>query len=392
MTVDEDPFARFAELRANGPVARMDRMWLALDYRGCARVLADHACFSSDPRTGTSGPGAALSMLTVDPPEHARLRSATTRALAAGRVSASLPALAETARRLVGNLADGPEVELMAGVAQPMAELAIADVLAIPDDLRPSFRRWSRAVMAVAGRGTNPTAGTADEDDVAELKEHLRRALRRRLPADSLLGVLGAEVRATKLTDDEAVAAAVAVLIGGIGTTAHLIGNAAAALIGHESSYSDMAADRRLLARAVDETLRHSPPVLAVPRWARCDIQLEGCPIEAGSVVLAVLGAANRDPEVHPAGSRFDLRETRRHPLSFGRGPHHCPGRALSLGVARTTLGALADRFPELAPAHHAWVERAPSMFVYGPVRVLARVDGGYGRVPSASSPTDDSS
>jgi cytochrome P450 len=375
-----DPFALFAEWRAEGPVVRRDRSWLALSYESCSRVLGDHSVFSSSPVNSEDGPTPQLSMLSTDLPEHARLRSATSHAFRQRRVMAVHPVLNETARTLVAALGDGPELELMAGLADPLAQAAIAEMVGVSEEDRPSFWRSCAGVMAVAGRGTRPRATAEDESDVARLKVYLRNALQRRTDPKLLIGALGAEHDEGKLTEDEAVSSAMAVLVGGIGTTAGLIGNALVALVEHNEAYRDVAADRRLLPQAVIETLRHSPPVLAVPRWARHDTVLEGRAIGARSVVLAVTGSANRDPNVFPEAQRFNIRRDGAPPLSFGYGPHHCPGRGLALDVAHIALDAVLSRFPALTPACSSWAERPSSMFVYGPARVQVRV--GEGRTP----------
>jgi cytochrome P450 len=189
-----------------------------------------------------------------------------------------------------------------------------------------------------------------------------------------LIGVLGAEHDEGTLTEEEAVSSAMAVLVGGIGTTAGLIGNALVALVEDNDAYNDIAADRGLLPNAVAETLRHSPPVLAVPRWTHGDTVLEGRAIGPRSVVLAVMGSANRDPTVFPEAQRFDIRRDDAPPLSFGSGPHHCPGRGLALDVTQIALDAVLNRYPVLAPARGAWAERPSSIFVNGPNRVQVLV------------------
>jgi cytochrome P450 len=371
-----DPFALFAQWREEGPVVHRDGSWFALSYESCSRVLRDHSVFSSVPAGSEDGPTRPpLSMLSTDPPEHGRLRATTSHAFRHGRVMAVHALVDETARSLVGGLGDGPELELMAEFATPLAQTAIAETVGVPVEDRPSVWRSCGGVMAVAGRGSRPRPTGDDESDIAQLKGYLRNALQRSASDPELLiGALRAERDQGSLTEDEAVSSAMAALVGGIGTTAGLIGNALVALVEVEAAYTDVAADRGLLATAVNETLRHSPPVLAVPRWTRRDTVLEGGAIGARSVVLAVMGAANRDPAVFPEAQRFDIRRDGAPPLSFGSGPHHCPGRGLALDVAQIALDAVLDRYPALAPAPSRWVERPRSMFVSGPTRVRVRV------------------
>jgi len=285
------------------------------------------------------------------------------------------PTFTRTARSLTRTLGEGPELEVMAGLAEPLARAAIAAMVGVPEADRASFTRWCPAVMAVAGRGTRPQATAEDETAVGELKEYLRHALRSNtVHPDLLLGALGADQREGRITEDEAVSIAVAVLVGGIGTTAHLIGNALVALLEHEAVYDAVLIDRGLMPRALDETARHSPPVLAIPRWSRSDTVLEGQTIRAGSVVLAVIGSANRAPDVFSEGWRFDIHRRGAPGLAFGHGAHGCPGRGMALDVARTALEALLDRYPTLTPASSAWMKREASLFVYGPKTAHVRV------------------
>jgi cytochrome P450 len=374
-----DPFALFAEWRGEGPVVHRDRSWFALSYQSCSRVLRDHSVFSSVPISSQDGPTRPqLSMLSTDPPEHARLRSATSHAFRHSRVLALHPLLHETARSLVAGLGDGPELDLMAGLAAPLAQAAIAEMVGVPEEDRPRLWRLCASVMAVAGRGTRPRPTADDESDMAQLKGYLRNALQRwTVDPELLIGALGAEYHEGTLTEEEAVSSAMAVLVGGIGTTAGLIGNALVALVEDNDAYDDVAADRGLLPNAVTETLRHSPPVLAVPRWTRRDTVLEGRAMGPRSVVVAVMGSANRDPTVFPEAQRFDIRRDGAPPLSFGYGPHHCPGRGLALDVTQIALDAVLNRYPVVAPACGSWAERPNSMFVYGPNRVQVRVAKG---------------
>ena len=182
-----------------------------------------------------------------------------------------------------------------------------------------------------------------------ELTAYLRHQLDRRRSGatDDLIGALMvAEEAGDRLSAEEALATCVLLLIAGNETTTNLIGNAVVALNDHDLLPA-VAADPGLIPAAVEETLRHQPPVLSIVRSAVRDVELGGKTLPAGAFLFVVLAAANRDPSVFPAPERFDITRNPNPHLGFGgRGAHYCIGANQARVEIDLIFNAIADHMP----------------------------------------------
>ena len=138
-------------------------------------------------------------------------------------------------------------------------------------------------------------------------------------------------------------------LAAGFETTVNLLGNGIALLHDHPSERARVVADPTLWTNVVEETLRLDPPVLLTGRMALRDTEVAGQPVRAGSMVTAILGAANRDPEVFDDPLRFDVaRANARDHIAFSAGRHHCLGAQLARMEGEVGLRTIWDRYPDL--------------------------------------------
>jgi cytochrome P450 len=182
----------------------------------------------------------------------------------------------------------------------------------------------------------------------AWLGQHLDRL--RRDPGDDLLSELvAARDEGRGLTETELKATAGLVLAAGFETTVNLLGNGIALLHDHPGERDRVVADPALWGNVVEEVLRLDPPVLLTGRMAVRDTELAGQPVRAGAMVTAILGGANRDPDVFPDPTRFDVaRPNARDHIAFSAGRHHCLGAQLARMEGEVGLRAIWDRFPDL--------------------------------------------
>ncbi|MFE4588628.1 cytochrome P450 [Streptomyces laurentii] len=408
-----DPYPVYRRYREAGPVhavrpavvpcgTRGPTTRYVFGYAEVARVLARREFGRTAPGAGSAAPlppGYAVLRAVVenwlvflDPPRHTALRSLVAPALAAGPVAALRPAIRRTAGRLVDRLTTRESVDLVAEFAAPFPLLVISGVLGVPEERQGWFRERALALQRAGGARVDRTlAGMVEADRAAaELTAYFLRELdARRGPGRDRGDLLSALVRAadeeTSLSPEEQTATCVHLLTAGHETTTGLLGKAVLALLGRPELRDELRADPGLLPGAVDEFLRHDPPVQMVTRWALRDTELAGHAIPAGDRMVLVLGAANRDPAYFPDPDRLDVRrDTVRH-CAFGLGIHYCAGAGLARAEAEAGLAELLARLPALQPGVRpdVSVRYAPDWVFHGPERLTVTMPSD----PEASDP-----
>jgi cytochrome P450 len=371
-----DPYPTYERLRASAPACRdpASGLWLVLDHEGVKRALSDPATFSS--RYGPDW------MIFADPPRHTKLRALVSKAFTPRSVAALEPRVRELCRELLDRAAGREEIDLVSDFSAPLPMRVIAEMLGIPAGDRPRFQRWADAVLAMSDTVAGPPAAAraAAEGFVAvtaEMAAYLGDLLaaRRADPRDDLLARLaGAEVDGERLTHAELLGFFQLLLLAGSETTTNLISNAVLCLGEHPAQLARLRAEPGLLPSAIEEVLRYRSPLQWMYRVARRDVNLGGASVPAGALVLAVIGAANRDPSAFPDPGRFDIARSPNPHLAFGHGPHFCLGAPLARLEARVALADLLARTRAIEPAAATpWAPR-PGSHVLGPARLTVRL------------------
>jgi pimeloyl-[acyl-carrier protein] synthase len=240
----------------------------------------------------------------------------------------------------------------MRAFAKPLPVTVICDLLQVPRDDFAQLEQWSAAIA----EQFEMTAGDEQHDAANEayraFKEYMARfvAERRRAPGDGLIDRLIAAERETEaLSSDELLANIILLLAAGHETTTNLIGNGVWALLEHPDQLALLRARPELGASAVEELLRYESPANANARCPSEDLEIGSKLIKKGQLVLCMLGAANRDPEVFADPDRLDITRDPNPHTSFGGGAHHCVGAHLARLEGRVALRMLLERYPELA-------------------------------------------
>ena len=387
----QDPYLLYKALRNIAPLFRseLDGHWYASRYDDCKAILVD-------PRAGR-GPGMItrygqnpalaerfrrrmkMTMIMHDPPEHTRLRGVVNRAFTPRRVAGLGERIVALLEPMLDRIADEGEVDFMAALAFLLPVSVIGELVGVPPEEREQFRELVR----ITNRASEVGATTADlqaADRAIEYQDAYFADLvarKRKEPDDALLSAL-IEIRSSggPLSEEEMVATGRLLFGAGFVTTTNLIGNGMVTFFRHPGEMARFWADPgRLAVTAVDEILRYESVVQTNGRWVYEPIELGEETINAGEVVIPLIGGANRDPERFPDAERFDVARKGEMPLSFGWGIHHCLGAPLARLEAQIVFTRLAERFARIEPA--APIPRFNTTFLRGvpslPVRVTPR-------------------
>jgi cytochrome P450 len=246
---------------------------------------------------------------------------------------------------IVDGFADRGKADLVKDFTFPYPSRVIAGLLGLPEEDYPKFQRWSISLLSV---GINPErAATATKDLTDYLVPIL--AARRQDPRDDLTsGLAEAEIDGEKLSDDEIYCFLHLLMPAGVETTYRSLGNLLFGLLSNPDQLEAVRNDRSLLPQAIEEAVRWEAPLLSITRVATRDTELAGVKIPAGSSVMPMLGAANRQEDRYPEPNDFNIFRVARTPISWGHGVHVCLGMHLARLEMRTALNLLLDRLPDL--------------------------------------------
>lgn len=290
-------------------------------------------------------------MLFRNPPDHTRLRALAGKAFTRHMAERLEPAIQHTANFLLDGVAADGEMDLMVHYASPLPLITIAELLGLPREDRDQLRRWTTDMVSAIDVGPTEAALRLANAAALELLQYLETivAERRRQPADDLItALIAAEEQGDELTGDELLSMCVLLMGAGHETTVNLIGNGTLALLRHVEQWARFRSDPACTDRAVDELLRFDSPVQMAFREASDDVAFAGQTIRRGESVVALLGAANRDPEVFPDPDRLDITRPANRHAAFGNGIHYCLGSNLARLEGRIAFRTLAERLPNL--------------------------------------------
>lgn len=385
-----DPF--YAQLRRQDPISRVrlpygEDAWLATRYEDARTVFADPR-FSRAAAVGRDEPRVRPSVqqsgiLTMDPPDHTRLRRLVAKAFTARRVERLRPRTQQIADELVdGMRTHGSPLDLVENFALPLPITVICELLGVPYADRADFRVWSDAFLS-----TTKLSPQQVSDHIERMRDYMAGliAQRRERPTDDLIGALvEARDEQDRLSETELVELAVGILVAGHETTATQIPNFVYVLLTHPDALAALRADLDRVPQAVEELMRHVPLGVnaAFPRYALEDVELGDVVVRAGEPVLVSIAAANRDGDVFDDPDELDPDRQANAHIGFGHGPHHCLGAQLARMELQVALTTLLRHLPGLRFAvHEHEVPWKTGMLVRGPLRLPLAWDGeGDGR------------
>jgi cytochrome P450 len=346
-------------------------------YDDCSALLRDPQVLSQSPdwcdrvtpgwRAHPAKIATFETMLFRDPPDHTRLRRLIGAAFtprAAQRARDDVVTLVDRALgRLADSGADGSAVDLQEVLAGTLPIAVIAGLVGVPESDWPLLRAQMSALLALVELIVSDAALARADAAAVTLREYFAglAASRASEPRDDLATELVAAHQAGACTREELLQTLTFVFMAGVDTMTNLLANATSALLAHPEQAALLRARPELAASAAEEVLRYDPPIQFVGRAAGPATRLHGERLAADQLVVAILGAANRDPARFPDPDAFDITRSGPTVLSFGGGLHYCLGAPLARLEAAVFVTELVRRFPRLRPAGEA--QRAGTVF-----------------------------
>jgi cytochrome P450 len=359
-----DPYPLYRQLREEDPV-HWDpflHAWVVTRYSDVMQVLST---FSAD-RTPTPKQLSAMGlgdltpiaqvmvqqMLFMDAPAHTRLRGLCAEAFTPHRVEALRSHIQEIANRLLDKVQAAGRMEVIADFAAPLPAIVTAEMLGVPTSDHQQLKAWSADFAEMLGNFQhNPNRVMRVRRSLEEMLEYFRSTISdlRKKPRPGLINsLLTAEVKGDRLSDEEVIANSILTMVGGQETTTNLIGNGIVTLLRNPDEAERLRRDPSIIGMAVEELLRYESPSQYTGRLAPEDIEIGGKKISKRQAVLAVMGAANRDPERFPDPDRLDLtRKDNRH-VAFGWAAHFCFGAPLARIEGQIAFATVLERLHDM--------------------------------------------
>lgn len=361
------PFDQCDGLREQGPLIKVKLpiigwVWVTTGQEALAAVLKDKSNFSMRnpsgkvagtqwwmPKTVTL---LAQNMLTMDEPDHTRLRSLVERAFRRDFIMDMEPHIQAIADGLAADLSNRSDrdgiVDLIPNFARKLPLAVICELLGVPQKDRYLFAGWAQSLTSVGGMFSFLTALRP----ISKMAQYLSSEIERQCitPETGLIGQLvQMQNEGEPISNDELVAMVFLLMVAGHETTTHGISGGVFALLSNPEQYKIAQENERNLPLAVEEILRFVSVVqFSKPRITRRDCDVCGVKIKRGDMVMAMIVGANGDPAIINCPHHFDIRRRPNKHVAFGAGVHFCLGHQLARLEILCALRALFNTYPNL--------------------------------------------
>jgi cytochrome P450 len=360
-----NPYPFFTQMRSMGPVARVPLSfgdgkrgaWMITRLEEAVQVLKDRR-FTVDAHTvnqdgffgrRAEGGGGLFgqSMISVDDPDHKRLRALVSRAFTPKYIADLRPRIQQLADELLDKVQPQGMMDLVHDYAYPLPINVISEMLGVPQKNRDQIREWSGAVggdseVRREERGRKARAFSAYTAQLV--------ADKRQNPGDDLISqLIQIEEEGDRLSEGELLSMVGLLVFAGHETTSNLISIGTLALLDHPEQLEKLKADLNLVPSAVEELLRFSGPVTSpAPRFATEDSEIGGQHIQRGDLVLVVLASADRDETQFTDADELDIARSLNRHIAFGQGIHVCLGAPLARLEGEIAFKTLLQRMPNI--------------------------------------------
>jgi cytochrome P450 len=373
-----DPYPVLGELRETLPIFWNDRssQWVITRFADVHETLRDrrlgraythlytHAELGRpepDPRWSRFHEHERWSLLSLEPPDHTRLRRLVAKVFTPRAVAALEPMIEGFADELLDRCDDLGRFDLLADYAQPFSVAVICSMLGVPRADTQRLLDWSHAIVKMYELESTDEVRAAADRAAGEYIEYTRALIAdKRDDPDGLLvsELVRVEDDGDVLTEDEIVSTTMVLLEAGHEATVNTLGNGLRALMLHRDQWRRLVTGEVDAATAVEELLRWDAPLQLFERWVLEDgVEIAGRRLAVGDEVAMLFGAAERDPRRFDDPDRFDVGRADPAHIGFGGGIHFCVGAPLARRELAVSLTGLVERFPELelaeTPTYH---------------------------------------
>jgi unspecific monooxygenase len=291
------------------------------------------------------------SLLSIEPPEHTRLRTLVNRAFVSRQIERLRPEIAALCHRLIDGFEQDGRTELLDSFAEVIPVTIIASMIGVPLDMCRQLLDWSHDYVRMYMFGKTTEDELRANRAAREFAEYIVSLAddRRATPRDDLLSLMLSPARDGQyLTEEELVSTAIVLLNAGHEATVHQIGNATNIILQSGKDPKVLFADERATQLTIEETIRLSAPVHIFKRWALEDLEFDGIQFRQGDEVGMILAAGNLDPRKFSDPLAFRPTRDEGTNLSFGAGIHFCIGAPLARLEMQIALPILFERLPEM--------------------------------------------
>ena len=373
-----DPYVVLGELREATPIFWNERSgtWMLTRFTDVAETLRDrrlgrnythlytHAQLGRaepDSRWGDFHQHERWSLLSLEPPDHTRLRRLVAKVFTPRAVAALRPTLESIADELLDDCAARGEFDLLAHYAQPYSVALICSLLGVPRTDTQRLLDWSHAIVKMYEISTTDDVRAAANLAAAQYIGYTREliAAKRRSPDGLLVSELAlVEDEGERLSDEEIICTTMVLLEAGHEATVNTLGNGMRAMLSRRDEWNRVVAGEVTAKQAVEELLRFDSPLQMFERWVLdAGVEIAGQPLRVGDEVSMLFGSAQRDPRRFGQPDRFDVGRGDAAHIGFGGGIHFCVGAPLARQEIEVAVAGLAARFPGLQiaaePTYH---------------------------------------